>query len=78
MIIVHIALLLNDIIVDMYVILALLSAVSVFSTLSNEQINSVKSDVLCNIAALGPKGEISFRSDLREFALHIYASLCDV
>ena len=48
------ALLLNDNIVDTYVILADLSAVSVFSTLSKEQINSVKSDVLCNIAALGP------------------------
>ena len=45
---------LNDNIVDKYVILADLSAVSVFSTLSNEQINSVNSDVLCNMAALGP------------------------
>lgn len=57
MTIVNTARLLNDIIVDIYVILAVLSAVSVFRTLSNEQINSVNSDVLCNIAALGPKGE---------------------
>ena len=55
MIIVNTALLLNDMIVDVYVILAVLSAVSVFRTLSSEQINSVNSDVLCNIAALGPK-----------------------